>query len=165
MKQFADLKSRRSMGGLKAKAYGQMFEQIFLMACRRDQVGVTQIPDSCKQISSTKIARVKSPFDFILTYQGHSAVIDTKTTEHDTFSRSDIVEHQVKSLLVHEMAGGFGGYVIWFRGMDQIIFMPASNLNTLKRAGLGSSINVLNSNAISLGSSHDFQLVRLFRQP
>lgn len=162
MTQFADVKSRRRIGGIKAKAYGQMFEQIFLMACKRHHIGVTQIPDACRQISASKIMRVKSPFDWVMTHQGKSAVIDTKTTEHDFFNRSDIVEHQVKELLTHEIAGGLGGYVIWFRSMDQIIFMPASTLNTLKRSGLGGSINARNPDAILLGSSHDFDLVRLF---
>lgn len=163
MNNFTDLKSRRKIGGHKAKAYGQMFEKLFDMACKRHGIGVTQIPDSCKQISGSKIMRVKSPFDWVMSYQGHSAMIDTKTTEHDTFSRSDIVEHQVKELLVHEMGGTLGGYVIWFRAMDQIVFMPASTLNTLKRSGIGASINARHVDAILLGSSHDFQLVRLFQ--
>lgn len=159
-KEYADAKSRRKMGGIKARAFGNMFEELFYMNCRRLNIGVTQIPDSCKQISRTKIIRVKSPFDWILTHEGRSAFIDTKTTM-DNFGKSDISDHQVKELLIHEKAGGIAGYVIWFRDKDLIILASASVLEAHKRNGK-LALNENHPEVKALGTSVNFQLLRIF---
>lgn len=158
------VKTSRRIGGIKAKAYGQMFEDLFEMTCRKSGMALTSVPDSCKRLSQTKLIQVKSPFDWVLTHRGRTAVLDTKTTEHDTFSRSDISEHQVKELLIHEVAGGLGGYVVWFRKRNEVVFFPASLLDRiLKKTEMNNALlSSQNSCAMLLGSGATFDLVKIF---
>lgn len=106
--------------------------------------------------------RVKSPFDWILTYQGRSAVIDTKTTEHDAFWRADIIEHQVEELLIHEQAGGVGGYIVWNRKSDLILFIPASLLEAAHQKKVDTPLNREHPQVKYLGTSQKFNLAKLF---
>jgi len=73
-----------------------------------------------------------------VSYAGKTALLDTKTIEGHTFPHSLIVDHQVAELLQHEAAGALGGYVIWLRTLNQVIFARASSLEKL--AGVAGSI-------------------------
>ena len=113
----------------KRQAFGDLFETVFLRTCRGNGVAITRIPDGCKQVGK-RIIRVKTPWDWALSYNGRSAFIDTKTVDKVSFAYSSVTDHQVRALHTHEAAGAVAGYVIWFRPSDQVVFIPASRLLT-----------------------------------
>src|ERR1700677_1848263 len=140
----------RSRQGANAKAFGSLFEKLFLTTCRGNGIAVTKIPDGCKQVGRGGVIRVRTPWDWILTYNSRTAFIDTKTTHDAQFACSAIVEHQVLELSSHERAGALAGYVIWLRQTNRVFFMPASRLLFLMQAG--GSFNEAHSAAIFLGT-------------
>lgn len=157
---------KNTLRGKRAKAIGALFENIFFKSCLRTGIGITRIPDSCKRIRTDTLVQIKSPFDWICTYQGQSAFIDTKTIDHDAFSHSMISEHQVKALRMHENKGAIAGYVIWFRPADIVLFVPAKVLESrMQRVG---SIRALpeekDPNTIYLGKQMNFD-VRILYSP
>lgn len=113
-------------------------------------MAVTRMPDGCKVLRDNKLIRVKTPFDWILSHQGRTALIDTKTCTTSSFPNSKIETHQVTDMLCHEQNGIMAGYVIWFRESDGVIFVPASTLcELIKRRG---SIPENHPKAIHLGT-------------
>lgn len=150
--------------GKRAKAFGGLFEDIFSRNCLRTGIGITRIPDGCRRLSHTRLIQIKSPFDWICSYQGKSIFIDTKTNQGNAFQHSLIDEHQVKSLRMHETRGAIAGYVIWLRKPDQVLFVPAGTLE--KRMQIIGSISVESVHSdgiICLGSQIDFNLFPLFQ--
>lgn len=136
------------MGG-KSKAFGNMFEDMFQQNCRSNGVAITRIPDGCRQ-AGKHIIRVKTPWDWVLTYKHKTALIDTKTVNSDVFNCSLITEHQVRELHQHERLGAVAGYVIWLRESNRVFFIPAGALaNEMKRVG---SFSDAHPQAIYLGT-------------
>jgi penicillin-binding protein-related factor A (putative recombinase) len=113
-------------------------------------IAVTRIPDGCKQLSGGKIIRVTTPFDFVVTYKSKSAFVDTKTIDGECFHYSSIKEHQVSEMILHENYGAIAGYVIWFRQIDVIIFVPAHIL--LENIKSKTSARISQSGVIVLGT-------------
>lgn len=91
-------------------------------------IRVTRLPDGCKQIGPGKLIRVRSPFDWILSFKGKTALLDTKTISGKTFPYSAIDDFQAHILYAHEMEGAIAGYVVEIRGENRIIFLKASQL-------------------------------------
>lgn len=146
----------RMKGGAQANAWGKFFENLFLHACLAEQIAVTRIPDGCKQVSATKLIRVPSPWDYVMSFNGFTAFIDTKTSLDSQFSTSLIKEHQVVEMAKHQKQGAITGYVIWLRKTDQIFFMDGMRLHSL--LGRPGSITENNPYALRLGTSRKFQL-------
>jgi hypothetical protein len=109
-----------------SQAIGKSFEDIFKKSCLLSAVACTRIPDGCRDLGHTLI-RVKTPWDFVLTCESKTALIDTKTTYSGSFPHSLLKEkeHQVQALYAHERAGAIAGYVIWFRSAHKVAFFPA----------------------------------------
>lgn len=129
--------------GIHAKKQGNNFESIFEQACRRRGVIATRFPDGCRTVGKGQLLRVKTPWDWILSFAGKCAFIDTKTCA-GRFPYSHIETHQVIEMSRHEENGLIAGYAIWSRGEDQVFFIPASAL--LKPA--------LNGDRGSAGADH-----------
>lgn len=136
--------------GVKPVAIGKTFEELFRMTARANRVALTRIPDSCRSVGKS-IVRVKSPFDFILSFNSKTALIDTKTTQGSTFPCPKICEHQISELINHEHAGAIAGYVIWLRGSNRVIFMSAVNLFGFMQTG--GSFSETHPEAIFLGTN------------
>jgi penicillin-binding protein-related factor A (putative recombinase) len=87
--------------------------------------------------------RVKTPSDWIITYGGMTALLDTKTTLGDSFPHSKIEPHQVEEMLLHSQSGAKSGYVIWMRKTDDIIFCSSALLASLlgKRGSIPAPLN------------------------
>lgn len=115
------------MGGKKSQAFGNLFESVFVTVCHKNGVAVTRVPDGCRQFRK-QIIRVKSPWDFVLTYASRSAFIDTKTAQGSTFTYSSIVPHQVRELSRHARCGAISGYLVWTRKNGSVFFIPSSLL-------------------------------------
>jgi hypothetical protein len=153
-----EAKLTRRLAGARAKAIGASFEGMFERWCQRDLVTCTRMPDGCKQIGPRRIIRVTTPWDYVLTHRGTSALIDTKTTAAKAFSHSMIKEHQVQEMFRHHNSGAKAGYVIWFQASDRIIFVPVSDL--LRRmSAVGSISDIAGTH---LGSASDLYPSRIF---
>lgn len=118
---------KRRVGGKKAQHNGAQFEALFATACARQAIIATRIPDGCKQ---TKIGliRVKSPFDWVLSFNGTTALIDTKTIAGKSFPNSLIDTHQALTLVRHDIEGTKAGYVMWLRQTDEFVYVSAKIL-------------------------------------
>lgn len=142
--------STKQRSGARAQFNGSSFENLFEKCCEASQVAITRIPDSCRQLSH-RIIRVKSPFDWILTYQGRTALIDTKSTLESTFAHSAIDWEQVKSLYDHEARGAIAGYVLSLGEVNRVVFVGARHL--LSKKGVRGSISHADDQVSILGLS------------
>lgn len=117
------------MAGLKAKRVGQAWEDVFHRACghHRASLTVTRIPDGCKRVGPRTLVQVKVPFDWVLTHAGRTALVDTKSCS-GAFPHSHIEGHQISAMLGHSVHGAIGGYVIWLRTQNHVVFIPATKL-------------------------------------
>lgn len=106
--------------------------------------------------------RVKSPWDFVASFNGRTALLDTKTTGANSFPHSQIDENQVNAMLPHERLGAIAGYVIHTRENGQVFFIRASALNQCRRIRGG--IEPTHPDAIRLGAIHDFSPRLLFAE-
>ena len=118
---------------LSPQAIGALFEKMFYNSCNRHHITATRMPDGCRQLGFKKLIRVKTPWDWILTSGGVTALIDTKTVTGDTFNHSNIKDHQVEEMIRHEIDGAIAGYVIWVRETDKIFFVQSSHLVDMMR--------------------------------
>lgn len=154
------IEAYRRRQGKKAQAFGVLFERMFENSCQRTGIAITRMPDGCRQIGNNQLLRVRTPFDWICSHKGRAALIDTKTTMTSNFAHSMITDHQVHSLLHHEIAGSIAGYVIWLREANKIIFIRASVLAEMMR--YKGSISWKHPEAIQLGDSIHFDVLNLF---
>jgi penicillin-binding protein-related factor A (putative recombinase) len=147
--------------GLKSQAFGSLFEDLFSLRCRSiPGMATTRFPDGCRVVGKNTMIRVKTPCDWVLTFGGVTALIDTKTVAGDAFPFSMIQKHQVIEMLNHQVNGARAGYVIWFRKSDDVLFCSASLLAAL--IGKTGSIRGPGGGSSYLGKSKDFQPERLF---
>lgn len=152
---------KRRIAGQKAQSNGALFEKMFETHCHRVGVVATRMPDGCKQVGP-KIIRVKTPWDWIVSLNGKTALIDTKTCLDAGFRHSSIQDHQVSEMLAHEMTGVLAGYVIWLRKSDMVIFLPATELCELMR--FKGSVTEKHPRAIILGDARAMDPKKLFTE-
>lgn len=152
-------KASKILAGRRAQHTGNAFEQMFETACYRQSIQFTRVPDSCKQLA-TRIIRIKSPFDYIITYQGVTAVIDTKTKDADTFPNSMIDEDQVNNLAKHDQRPTRSGYVVYLRKAERIIFIPVKLLANL--IGVRGSVDQCSDGVLDLGNLQGYDLRKIF---
>lgn len=132
-----------------------MFEELFTLNCRRENLAFTRFPNGCKSVGKNKLVQVKTPCDWIITHHGKTFLIDTKTTDQASFPHSKITAHQVAEMLKHELHGAIAGYIIWIRKPDIVYFTQASYLHSL--IGIRGSIQPGPKTAL-LGTSKRFTL-------
>ena len=150
------LRSSASIAGAKAKVFGQYFENILSVHCRKQNIRFEQIPSGCKWVGKKPIP-VKTPFDFIASKHGRAVVFDAKTTAGSSFSKSACKEHQIESLFKFELSGLTAGYIVWFREVDSIVFFKASELKQLP-----SRCSLKVSDGLFLGTKSNLNLGVLF---
>lgn len=159
MDKVKSLDDFRRLQGSKAYHFGQLFEQMFHSMCKRNGVACTRFPDGCRQAGSTRLIRVKTPFDWIITRSGKTALIDTKTSDQLTFPHSKITSHQISEMIHHELSGGLAGYVIWLRKSDSVIFVPALELSELARAPGSIQPHQMKVKLLGTGAYFDTRLI------
>jgi penicillin-binding protein-related factor A (putative recombinase) len=152
----------RVKGGIRANQSGAAFEDIFSRICRMQGISVTRIPNGCRRVGPgpRDIVQIKSPFDWILTYMGRTAVIDTKTVNARAFNSGLIKNHQVKELYAHESAGAKGGYVIWLRESNKVFYLGAKVLTRFQITG--GMFNEQHPEAVYLGDTFNFDVRKVF---
>jgi hypothetical protein len=152
------------MGG-KSKLLGDLFESMFKQISESQGCVVTKIPDGCRQVGK-KLIRVKTPFDWIVSYGSKTALIDTKTVQGESFTPSMIVNHQVDELSRHEALGTLAGYVVWFRKKEIVEYISSKALLVALHSGM--SIRDNSPDCIRLGSlsygSKNFDIRQIFKR-
>lgn len=161
MKPDKPVLAARSRSALMAKRVGEFFEDIFQSSCMKNRIVCTRIPDGCRRIGPQRLIQVKTPWDFVITYGGKSAFIDTKTHDDKCFRHSFIEKHQVEEMVKHVFQGGIGGYVIWLREIDSVFFMPAAAL--FRHMGERGSFTDSHPNAIKLGPHLGFNPIGILK--
>jgi penicillin-binding protein-related factor A (putative recombinase) len=129
---------------------GKSFEDQFFRLALNKRMAVTRIPDGCKR-GGKLLFPVKTPWDFVLSFGGKTALIDTKTSKDETFAHSKITIHQVTEMGFHVAQMCVAGYVIWFRHTDQVIFISAPVL--LKCSQIRGSFSAKHPGCKILGNS------------
>lgn len=150
----------RQQIGLAAQQLGASWENLFMSVASRQRIACTRIPDGCRQVGQSRVLRVKTPFDWILTYNGRTALLDTKATASPSFPHSAIESSQMRHLLLQESHGALAGYLIWFRKLDQVVFVKASELE--RRSKERGSITPGQLNTLNVGPALTCRLASLF---
>ena len=119
-----------------SKIEGNAFEEILARAARFEGIAIIKIPDGARRVprpgGRPLLLPVKTPFDFFFAKNGKVAVVDAKTTSGSNFSYGMITVHQVLSLLDMENNGVRAGYIVYFRKVNQIVFLSATQLALLR---------------------------------
>lgn len=127
--------SRRMMGGHRARSAGSSFEQLFELSCNRSQVLWVRIPNGSKtfkdKAGKLKVKNAKSPFDYLCTKDGKTAVLDCKTLEQGNWSYSAITRHQLDALL--SVGNSINaGYLVWYRKRNAVVWLSCFKLRDLR---------------------------------
>lgn len=128
----------KALLGKLAVRDGAFFEDWIRVACANSSITCVRIPDGCKQISGSRIIRVKSPFDFILAMSGKSAAIDAKLRNEDhltpaSFANKDSTREQLKHLLNLQLAGMQAGFLVYLRPINEIHYYDALTVGAAVR--------------------------------
>lgn len=142
----------KSLSGRKAQRHGQMFENLFRSNLFRARMAFDRMPDGCRVVGKGRMIRVRTPYDWIVTHEGRSAFLDTKSFDSDRLMPSNIEAHQLKALTAQANAGALAGYVIWFRPSDVVAFASATDLSRIVINGKGVHASELKA----LGTSRAF---------
>lgn len=117
---------------MHSKKEGNQFERIFELEAKRTLIGVQKI-NSTSTMTKGGWVFLKSPYDFILAYQGQAAIIDTKTYQSDILNHSALDQDQLRSLENMDIHGLPAGYVVWFRQSNKVVFFPVQVLLNLNQ--------------------------------
>lgn len=143
--------------GLAAKKSGDAFERELMMRCAMEGIGCLRIPNGCKWVGANRVIPVKSPFDFILVYEGKIAFIDAKYRAADRLRFSDIEPHQLRALkIATKGTEAIGGYLCKLG--DELCFFDIAKLSSL---GAGGSLAILDS--LYLGLKNSYNLHKIFK--
>lgn len=148
------------MAGASSQRSGQSFENIFESMCAYVGAQCTQMPQGCRQ-AGRRLIRVKTPFDWIVTNKGVTALIDTKANNAASFPHSLIVFHQLKALIAHHRHGAPAGYVVGLRDVDTTLFIPADVLDNAY--GVRGSISPQSPGCTILGTYSRFDIRKILR--
>jgi hypothetical protein len=155
---------RNVQRGRIAKNRGSNFENSLHGETQRHGWLVVPIPDGCKQLSATKLIRVKSPFDFFFLKDRKALFVDAKTTKANTYSFSALTPHQINILVKIEMEGFKAGYIINFSELNLTAFFSGSMIGSLtKRSGLKPTDGILIGDNRIINVNRIFQDLRMIQ--
>lgn len=140
---------------------GKRFESEFQQIAGWQGIAITRIPDGCKVLGGGKIIRVKSPFDWVLTKDGKTALIDTKTTLDKNFKHGKIDLAQLAALYDQQFRGAIAGYVVQFRSLKTVKFFSAGTL----KAAVASKSNLVPADGVTIGENNVMNVAALFAGP
>lgn len=136
--------ANRRLSGLRAYTHGRSFENVFKQMCGVFGVGLVEIPSGCVQ-AGKKLIRVRSPFDYVISYANVRTIVDCKSVDTGNFVYSKITPHQLNAFRKLRS----GGYVV--RLDDFVYFVPWEVLDSM---GPGESVNI--DDCVKLGTDYRF---------
>jgi len=155
---------KRKIGGKKAKNNGKNFETILLKEAYSNDFLHIKIPDGCKQLTYSKMIRVKSPFDFVFFKQSEDSdqfiFCDAKTISQNTFNHSLIKPHQVEYLMkIKQTKNTKSGYIINFEKLNKVVFINS----VILRNKLWLKLSISPTDGIELGHKFRINLKEIFK--
>lgn len=154
---------KRRIGGRIAKASGAQFENIIKAQCHFHKIACIQIPSGMRVIKGAqgKIIPVptQTPFDFVLGFEGKALFIDAKSTEKNTFSFSQLVDHQMHFLNEMKRSGNMAGYLICFNRTDipKAAYFDIDQLRNIKQRE-----SVCLEDGVQVGALYEIDLRKIF---
>lgn len=153
---------RKIRAGKIAKVKGDRFEILFKNIAASQGFKCIKIPMGAKMISSQRMIRVATPFDFILFHGGNSYCIDTKFTSDKKFSKSKITPHQLQELKeCSDYPNVIAGYVVNFNELNKVVFFSAAQLSSVKTK---SSLNPEEGTMLGTTMNFDLKLILQSKQ-
>lgn len=155
-------RSKRSIGGSIARIQGNRFENIINSVAASERISCIKIPEGCKIVRARGRLiplPIRSPFDFILAFQGQVAFVDAKIVKTATFSHSKMTSHQLYNLDSMRNQGLIAGYLICFeRETDaKVAFFDVKLLESVRK---GQSLRP--KDGLEIGNLYQFSLRKLF---
>lgn len=118
--------------GISNKRQGNQWEHLFERSALRRGIAITRIHDGCRRVGRAKLIPMRQICDWICTYQKTTLLLDTKTVESgETFAYSHVNFDQINGIMLHVLEGAQGGYVVYFRDVNKIVFFHALKLKEL----------------------------------
>ena len=154
-------------GGIVPQAEGKGFESTFKLMCQSNGLKVIRVPEAGRWIGRGSFRPIPGLCDFIIIKNGLAAFIDTKSTANDVFAASLIKKQQLDHLMgVGDMCPA--GYVVFFRGIDKVVFFswkllmllsPDSSLKPEHGRTLGTIFNFDPNEIFSCYDTDDVSLI------
>lgn len=152
--------------GKNSQAEGDSFEQYFAATCNRQGFSWIKLLPGAQiygrnSDGTPKWKLVRCNFDYLLAgrIEGLSvaAYIDTKSIGNDEFPKTLVDWDQINDLLRFGEQGHPAGYVIHFRKVQKLVYIPAQKI-----LDIGHSRNLTPGDGKYLGNLFDFDLKLLW---
>ena len=155
-------RNSRYFAGRKAKQSGDQFENIIEINARIKGLNLIKIWMGCERFGKGDneiLKKRKNPFDYIIQKPNDVPVFfDAKTRSGKTITYSDFyssksTKHQVETMSGMADFGALTGFMVWFRELDRIYFIPIEKVENMKsRTSLGPD------DGVDLGTLDDLKL-------
>lgn len=130
-KLFRKLRQEPGLSAGSRQRWGKHFEHLFQsMGEHMCRAVVERIPDGCRAIGIKVSIRIKSPFDFIVKLGDRYLFCDAKSTAGKRLPVDKIKIHQVAALERLHSDRGRSGYVVNFRGVQEIRWLSVELLKS-----------------------------------
>lgn len=139
--------------GKKAKSNGNAFEGLLKIYALRDGWLTIQIGSMVRWVGRNKFVPIPSPFDFVFLRNAEAIFADAKFTKNNTFTFSNLTQHQIDSLSEVGNQRFKAGYIVHFEPSDKVVFFDIKTLVRLKPYE-----SLCHENGTLLGSSADISL-------
>lgn len=144
--------------GPQNRINGQIWEDHIELRCRMEQLDFEKHPLGARRVGKGRLIAVRTFYDYTITdYGGKAAFFDAKRSESNNFCHSQVTWHQVQKLYERHRRGHIAGYLVFFAGLDQVVFFTADKLDSLAP---GKSLKP--SDGKMLGSMVSFSLKLIF---
>lgn len=144
------------------KKLGTGFEDFFEKLCHKQGIGCLKIWDGARRVGlptgGVRLIPMKNACDFLVTYQGKTALIDSKTRgTGSTFPHSLINPDQVRMMKPMVLAGNVGGYIVYYRAYGKLVFYSVDVLE-----GVNPMDGLKLSDGVELGLIEDCDLRKIW---
>lgn len=128
---------------MKEKREWDIWEKRIEAECKITGITVVRVPETIRGFYGGKPVKVKSNVDFSVGVDGRAAFFDAKVTNERLWNLkkyvfADTRIHQYAQLLSAHTNGNVAGYLIWFADYRKIVWLPVTEIEKLKNAGVAS---------------------------
>jgi hypothetical protein len=149
-----------SSGGKNPRIEGKAWEDAFQTVTQLQGFKILKIPEMGRWLGPGTFRPIKGWSDFMIVRgDGVTAFMDTKTTQEERFSYSDVNQDQIKFFSkVGDLVPA--GYVVYFRQNNKIIYLPWTLLQSLRP---GEAVST--EDGILMGHLTSFSVAKIFSLP